>query len=192
MEASVGHIRDLPDGSAQVPEKYRDKPWKRLAVDVDGDFTPIYVVTPAKKTKVTELRKSLAGADELLLATDEDREGEAIAWHLLEVLAESPGVADGVQRDHPGSHHLRRRAHPRPGLRPGRRAGDAPGDRSALRLRGLAGALAQGAQSACRPAACSRWPCACWWIGERERIAFRAAEYWDLGRVASPVASRPD
>ncbi len=86
VEASVGHIRDLPDGSAQVPTEYRDRDWARLAVDVEGDFTPIYVVTPAKKSKVAELRAHLKGADELLLATDEDREGEAIAWHLLEVL----------------------------------------------------------------------------------------------------------
>ena len=86
VEASVGHIRDLPNGRAQVPAEYRDRAWATLAVDVEGDFAPLYVVSPDKKTKVAELRKSLKGADEVLLATDEDREGEAIAWHLLEVL----------------------------------------------------------------------------------------------------------
>ncbi len=86
VEASVGHVRDLPEGSAQVPAQFRDQSWARLAVDVEGDFTPIYVVAPSKKSKVAELRSHLKDADELLLATDEDREGEAIAWHLLEVL----------------------------------------------------------------------------------------------------------
>ena len=86
VEASVGHVRDLPDGAAEVPAKYKGLPWAKLAVDVEHDFTPIYVVHPSKKSRVSELRAKLAGADELLLATDEDREGEAIAWHLLEVL----------------------------------------------------------------------------------------------------------
>ncbi|TXH40563.1 MAG: type I DNA topoisomerase [Actinobacteria bacterium] len=86
VEASVGHVRDLPNGSAQVPAEYRDQPWGRLGVNVEDDFTPIYVVAPDKRSKVADLRKHLRGADELLLATDEDREGEAIAWHLLELL----------------------------------------------------------------------------------------------------------
>ena len=86
VAASVGHIRDLPQGRAQIPAEYRDRPWAELAVDVDGDFTPVYVVSPDKKARITELRKSMKDASELLLATDEDREGEAIAWHLLEVL----------------------------------------------------------------------------------------------------------
>ncbi|MFE2993516.1 type I DNA topoisomerase [Nocardia sp. NPDC059246] len=86
VEASVGHIRDLPRGAADVPAKYKGQQWARLGVDVDHDFEPIYVVSPDKKGKVSELKSLLADADELYLATDPDREGEAIAWHLLETL----------------------------------------------------------------------------------------------------------
>ncbi|WP_328390143.1 type I DNA topoisomerase [Nocardia sp. NBC_00416] len=86
VEASVGHIRDLPRGAADVPAKYKGQDWARLGVDVNNDFEPIYVVSPDKKSKVTELKSLLADADELYLATDPDREGEAIAWHLLETL----------------------------------------------------------------------------------------------------------
>ncbi|WP_310405518.1 type I DNA topoisomerase [Nocardia kruczakiae] len=86
VEASVGHIRDLPRGAADVPAKYKGQSWARLGVDVDHDFEPIYVVSPDKKAKVSELKTLLRDADELFLATDPDREGEAIAWHLLETL----------------------------------------------------------------------------------------------------------
>ncbi len=86
VDASVGHIRDLPKKAADIPEKYKKEPWARLGVDVDHDFAPIYVVDANKKKKVAELKALLKEADELLLATDEDREGEAIAWHLLQVL----------------------------------------------------------------------------------------------------------
>ncbi|SEK50070.1 type I DNA topoisomerase [Rhodococcus maanshanensis] len=86
VEASVGHIRDLPRGAADVPAKYKGEPWARLGVNVDHDFEPLYVVSPDKKTKVAELKSLLKDADELYLATDPDREGEAIAWHLLETL----------------------------------------------------------------------------------------------------------
>ncbi|MFX0580134.1 type I DNA topoisomerase [Nocardia nepalensis] len=86
VEASVGHIRDLPRGAADVPAKYKGQSWARLGVDVDNDFEPIYVVSPDKKSKVSELKSLLQDADELYLATDPDREGEAIAWHLLETL----------------------------------------------------------------------------------------------------------
>nr|WP_296764253.1 type I DNA topoisomerase [Rhodococcus sp. (in: high G+C Gram-positive bacteria)] len=86
VEASVGHIRDLPRGAADVPAKYKGEPWARLGVDVDHDFEALYVVSPEKKGKVAELKSLLKDADELFLATDPDREGEAIAWHLLETL----------------------------------------------------------------------------------------------------------
>lgn len=86
VEASVGHIRDLPRGAADVPAKYKGESWARLGVDVDHDFEPLYVVSPEKKGKVSELKSLLKDADELYLATDPDREGEAIAWHLLETL----------------------------------------------------------------------------------------------------------
>jgi DNA topoisomerase-1 len=86
VESSVGHIRDLPERAADIPAQYKGQPWARLGVDVEHGFEPIYVVDPDKKKKVSELKKLLASSDELLLATDEDREGEAIAWHLVEVL----------------------------------------------------------------------------------------------------------
>jgi len=86
VEASVGHIRDLPQRASEIPAKYKGEKWARLGVDVENGFEPLYVVDSDKKSKVAELKKLLAGAAELLLATDEDREGEAIAWHLLQVL----------------------------------------------------------------------------------------------------------
>jgi len=86
VEASVGHIRDLPRGAADVPAKYKGESWARLGVDVDNQFQPLYIVTPEKKGKVSELRDALKSVDEVLLATDPDREGEAIAWHLLDTL----------------------------------------------------------------------------------------------------------
>src|SRR6476661_9016502 len=86
VESSVGHIRDLPQRAADIPAEYKKEKWARLGVDVEDDFRPLYVVDPDKKKKVAELRALLKDADELLLATDEDREGEAISWHLFEVL----------------------------------------------------------------------------------------------------------
>ena len=86
VEASVGHIRDLPRGAADVPAKYKKEPWARLGVNVDKGFEALYVVSPDKKKRVADLRAKLKQVDELLLATDPDSEGEAIAWHLLEVL----------------------------------------------------------------------------------------------------------
>ena len=86
VEASVGHIRDLPRGAADVPPKYKKEPWARLGVNVDKNFAPLYVVSPDKKKKVADLKAKLKDVDELLLATDPDREGEAIAWHLLQTL----------------------------------------------------------------------------------------------------------
>jgi DNA topoisomerase I len=86
VESSVGHIRDLPERAADIPAQYKKEKWARLGVNVEDDFRPLYIVDPEKKKRVSELKKLLAGSDELLLATDEDREGEAIAWHLLEVL----------------------------------------------------------------------------------------------------------
>ncbi|MBB5807152.1 DNA topoisomerase-1 [Saccharothrix ecbatanensis] len=86
VESSKGHIRDLPRGAADVPAKYKGMPWARLGVDVDHDFEPLYVVTPDKKATVAELKELLKDVDELYLATDGDREGEAIAWHLLDTL----------------------------------------------------------------------------------------------------------
>ncbi len=86
VESSIGHIRDMPDKAAEIPARYRGEPWARLGVNVDADFEPLYVVNADKKQQVAKLKSLLKNADELLLATDEDREGEAIAWHLLEEL----------------------------------------------------------------------------------------------------------
>ena len=86
VRASVGHIRDLPQNAAEVPAAYKGQSWASEGVDVDNGFAPLYVVAPDKKARITELKRALAEAEELLLATDEDREGEAIAWHLQEVL----------------------------------------------------------------------------------------------------------
>ena len=86
VDSSVGHIRDLPKGADEVPAKYKGEPWARLGVDIDNAFEPVYVVSADKKSQITKLKKLLKDADELVLATDEDREGEAIAWHLLDEL----------------------------------------------------------------------------------------------------------
>jgi DNA topoisomerase-1 len=86
VESSVGHIRDLPNSAADTPATIKDKPWGRLAVDVDNGFEPYYVVPRDKKSHIAKLKSLLEDADELYLATDEDREGEAIAWHLLDEL----------------------------------------------------------------------------------------------------------
>ena len=86
VESSVGHIRDMPDSAAEIPEKYRGEPWARLGVNVDDNFEPLFVVHSDKRQQVSKLKSLLKDADELLLATDEDREGEAIAWHLLQEL----------------------------------------------------------------------------------------------------------
>jgi DNA topoisomerase-1 len=90
VESSVGHIRGLPENASQVPKKFKGTDAGRLGVDVDDGFKPIYVVPPSKKQVVAELKSALKNASELYLATDEDREGEAIAWHVREVL--KPGV----------------------------------------------------------------------------------------------------
>ncbi|WP_396450463.1 type I DNA topoisomerase [Actinomadura sp.] len=86
VESSIGHIRDLPGSASEVPAKYKGEPWAKLGVNVEREFEPLYVVNSDKRQQVQKLKKLLAEADELYLATDEDREGEAIAWHLQEVL----------------------------------------------------------------------------------------------------------
>src|SRR5215208_5648699 len=86
VEASYGHIRDLPESAADVPKEIKEKDWGRLGVDVDQDFTPYYVVPGDKKKQVAHLKTAVKDASELLLATDPDREGESISWHLAQVL----------------------------------------------------------------------------------------------------------
>jgi DNA topoisomerase I len=86
VTASMGHVRDLPESAAEIPATHRGKEWARVGVDVEADFQPLYVVPGSKKKVIAELRDELRGANELILATDEDREGESIGWHLLETL----------------------------------------------------------------------------------------------------------
>lgn len=86
VEASLGHVRDLPRNAADVPARYKKEPWARLGVDVDREFTALYVVSPDRRQQIAKLSKLAKEVDEVYLATDEDREGEAIAWHLVETL----------------------------------------------------------------------------------------------------------
>ncbi|CAN5225686.1 type I DNA topoisomerase [soil metagenome] len=86
VEASYGHVRDLPAGKKEVPEQYKAEKWADFAVNYEDQFQPIYIVSAEKRKHIAKLKEPMKGADELLLATDEDREGESISWHLLEVL----------------------------------------------------------------------------------------------------------
>ncbi len=86
VESSIGHIRDLPRNAAEIPASHREQPWAKLGVDVEHDFKPLYIVPREKKDQIKKLKAALKEASEVYLATDEDREGESIAWHLLEVL----------------------------------------------------------------------------------------------------------
>jgi len=86
VESSIGHVRDLPSDASEVPPELKGEDWARLGVDVHHGFKPLYIVPKAKRAQIAKLRRLLKEADELYLATDEDREGESIAWHLLEVL----------------------------------------------------------------------------------------------------------
>ncbi len=188
VEASVGHIRDLPRRAADIPDKYRKESWARLGVDVDSGFTPLYVVDADKKKKVTELKAKLKQADELLLATDEDREGEAIAWHLLQVLNPKVPVRRMVFHEiTPDA--IRRAAEETREL--DQRLVDAQETRRILdRLYGyevspvlwkkvLTGLSAGRVQSVATRLVVER---------ERERIAFRTASYWDVEGVFDPGA----
>ncbi|MER5727386.1 type I DNA topoisomerase [Streptomyces sp. NPDC002138] len=179
VEASVGHIRDLPNGAAEVPEKYTGEV-RRLGVDVEHDFQPIYVVNADKKAQVRKLKELLAESDELFLATDEDREGEAIAWHLQEVLKPKVPVHRMVFHEITKDAIRDAVANPR---ELNQRMVDAQETRRILdRLYGyevspvlwkkVMPRLSAGrVQSVATRMVVER---------ERERIAFRSAEYWDL------------
>jgi DNA topoisomerase I len=86
VESSIGHIRDLPDSAKDIPSEVKKEPWSRLGIDVEHGFRPLYIIPPDKQKQVTKLKGLLKQADQLYLATDEDREGESISWHLREVL----------------------------------------------------------------------------------------------------------
>src|ERR1700750_3212396 len=85
VRASYGHVRDLPESADEIPDEIRKRKWGRLGVDTDGDFTPYYVIPSDKRQHVQALRTALKGASEVFLATDPDREGESISWHLKEI-----------------------------------------------------------------------------------------------------------
>ncbi|MYS48046.1 type I DNA topoisomerase [Streptomyces sp. SID5998] len=191
VEASVGHIRDLPNGAAEVPEKYTGEV-RRLGVDVEHDFQPIYVVNADKKAQVKKLKDLLKDSDELFLATDEDREGEAIAWHLQEVLKPKIPVKRMVFHEITKDAIRAAVANPR---QLNQKLVDAQETRRILdRLYGyevspvlwkkVMPRLSAGrVQSVATRLVVER---------ERERIAFRSAEYWDLtgtfstGRAGDP------
>ncbi|MFB6439095.1 type I DNA topoisomerase [Streptomyces sp. NPDC056411] len=180
VEASVGHIRDLPNGAAEVPAKYKGEPWARLGVNVDADFQPIYVVNSDKRDQVKKLKELLAESDELFLATDEDREGEAIAWHLQEILKPKVPVHRMVFHEITKDAIREAVANPRD---LNQKLVDAQETRRILdRLYGyevspvlwkkVMPRLSAGrVQSVATRLVVER---------ERERIAFRSAEYWDL------------
>lgn len=179
VEASVGHIRDLPNGAAEVPEKYTGEV-RRLGVDVDHDFQPIYVVNADKRAQVKKLKDLLKESDELFLATDEDREGEAIAWHLQEVLKPKIPVKRMVFHEITKDAIRAAVANPR---QLNQKLVDAQETRRILdRLYGyevspvlwkkVMPRLSAGrVQSVATRLVVER---------ERERMAFRSAEYWDL------------
>ncbi|MCL1898021.1 MAG: type I DNA topoisomerase, partial [Micrococcales bacterium] len=179
VAASVGHVRDLPQPS-ELPEAMKKGPYKKFAVNIEGDFEPYYVVEANKKKTVAELKKALAGATELYLATDEDREGEAIAWHLLQVLKPKVPVKRMVFHEITKDAIAHALANPR---QVDTDLVDAQETRRILdRLYGYevspvlwrkvrAGLSAGRVQSVATRLVVDR---------ERERMAFQSAEYWDL------------
>jgi DNA topoisomerase-1 len=189
VESSIGHIRDMPDKAAEIPLKYRKEPWARLGVNVDADFEPLYVVNSDKKQQVSKLKLLLKDADELLLATDEDREGEAIAWHLLEELKPRVPARRMVFHEITPEAIAEAVANPRAmddGLVEAyqtRRVLDRlyGYEVSPVLWKKVMPQLSAGrVQSVAVRLVVDR---------ERERIAFRAARYWDLEAVFAKVAA---
>jgi DNA topoisomerase I len=192
VESSIGHIRDMPDKAAEIPTKYRNEAWARLGVNVDADFEPLYVVHADKRQQVAKLRQLLKNADELYLATDEDREGEAIAWHLKEEL--KPRVPTRRMVFHEITPEAIARAVANPGeIDQGlveayqtRRVLDRlyGYEVSPVLWKKVMPQLSAGrVQSVAVRLVVDR---------ERERIAFRPAQYWDLEADFAPVEQKPD
>ncbi len=180
VEASIGHIRDLPRNAADVPAAYKGEPWARLGVNTEADFEPLYVISPDRKQQVSKLKALVKNADEVYLATDEDREGEAIAWHLAQTLKPTVPVRRMVFHEITPAAIARAVAEPREidsGLV------DAQETRRILdRLYGyevspvlwkkvLPRLSAGRVQSVATRIVVER---------ERQRMAFRTAEYWDI------------
>ena len=190
--ASRGHIRDLPSSAKQVPKRVTDPEVRRLGIDVNNHFEPVYVVVDKKRDVVKELRDALHGADEVLLATDEDREGEAISWHVLEVLRPSVPVKRLVFHEITAQAIDDALANPRDldmrlvEAQEGRRKLDRlfGYEMSVVTRRRAGGATSAGrVQSVAARLVVER---------ERARMAFRAATYWDLaGTFAAGDAEFP-
>ena len=193
VESSIGHIRDLPRNAADVPASHKHLAWAKTGVDVDNGFQTLYVVSPDKKQQVAKLRALLKDADELYLATDEDREGEAIAWHLLETLKPKVPVRRMVFHEITQSAIQHAVDSPR---ELDRALVDAQETRRVLdRLYGysvspvlwkkvLGGLSAGRVQSVATRIVVER---------ERARIRFRQAEYWDVeGVFVAPEAGQEE
>ena len=192
VEASIGHIRELPRNAAAVPAKYKGVPWASLGVDVDNEFETLYVVSPDRKDQVSKLKARLKDADELYLATDEDREGEAIAWHLVETLQPKVPVRRMVFHEITPSAIAAAVAEPRD---INDQLVDAQRTRQILdRLVGYGvspvlwkkvspGLSAGRVQSVATRMVVER---------ERERMAFRSATYWDVVGTFAPGEPKPN
>lgn len=181
VESSIGHIRDLPNNAADTPAKIKDKPWGRLAIDVENGFEPYYVVPRDKKSHISKLKQLLKEADELYLATDEDREGEAIAWHLLDELKPK-----GIPVHRMVFHEITKAAIQEAAANPRELDMDLVEAQETRRLldrlygyevspvlwrKVMSGLSAGRVQSVATRLVVDR---------EKERMAFRAASYWDL------------
>ena len=187
VKASVGHVRDLASRASELPEGLRKEPWSKYAVNTDDGFTPFYVVHANKKATIAELKQELKNASELLLATDEDREGEAIAWHLLEVLRPKVPVQRMVFNEITPEAIRDAVANPRDldmqlvDAQETRRIVDRlygyPVSEVLWKKIGREARSAGRVQSVAVRLVVDR---------ERERIAFRAAGYWDIEGVFAP------
>ncbi len=196
VESSRGHIRDLPRAAADVPAKFKSEPWARLGVNVDADFEPLYIISPEKKSTVSELKGLLKDVDELYLATDGDREGEAIAWHLLETLKPRIPVKRMVFHEITKPAILEAAEHPRDldtdlvDAQETRRILDRlyGYEVSPVLWKKVAPKLSAGrVQSVATRIIVQR---------ERDRMAFRSASYWDIvakldASVSDPQAQPP-
>lgn len=194
VEASMGHIRDLPRSAAEVPDSLKGEDWARLGVNVSKGFEPIYVVPKERKERVKKLKDLLKKADELYLATDEDREGESIAWHLTEVL--KPKIEVKRMVFHEITEPAIRRAFQEPRQIDQRLVNAQEARRILDRLYGYEvspvlwrrvrqGLSAGRVQSVAVRIVVER---------ERERIKFRSASYWDIEGVfegGDPTARFP-
>jgi len=192
VESSIGHIRDLPATAAEIPAAYKGESWARLGVDVDNDFKPLYVLARKKREQIRKLKQLLSKASELYLATDEDREGESIAWHLMEVLSPQVPVKRMVFHEITPQAVRRSLENPRD---LDRRLVDAQEGRRILdRLYGyevspvlwkkvLPGLSAGRVQSVALRLIVDL---------EKARMRFRAAAYWDIEGNFAPAANSTD